>query len=154
MKKFIVLAIVLMAFTQQKLMAQELGTSYRTAIGVKFYPGGVTLKHFVASNAALEFIGYFWERGSRITGLYEYHGNISDGGGLRWYIGPGAHVAFYNSKFFAGGQTVGIDGVLGLDLKLNHIPINLSIDWQPSYEFGDYNGFTSAWGGFAIRYTF
>jgi hypothetical protein len=36
------------------------------------------------------------------------------------------------------GGAVGIDGVLGLDYKFNGAPINMSLDWQPSFEFGDY----------------
>lgn len=136
------------------IKAQDLGSSYRTAIGAKFYPGGITLKHFVNSSTALEAIGYFYNRGSRLTGLYEFHGNIGGAPGLRWYIGPGAHVAFYNSKFFNGGETVGIDGVVGLDYKFRGAPINISLDWQPSFEFGDYAGFSSGWGGFAVRFTF
>jgi len=128
-------------------------TSYKTALGVKFYPGAISLKHFVNDQAALEGLGYFWDRGFRITGLYEIHGNINGAPGLKWYIGPGAHVGFYNNKW-GGGSSFGVDGVLGLDYKINVAPINLSLDWQPSFEFGDGRGFTGNWGGFAIRYTF
>jgi len=129
--------------------------SYTTALGVKFYPGAVSLKHFVKPNAALEGIGYFWNRGSRITGLYEIHGDINNAPGLKWYIGPGAHVGFYNTKY-GGGTSAGVDGVLGLDYKFKGAPINMSIDWQPSFEFGDNygNGFNGNWGGLAIRYVF
>ena len=128
-------------------------TSYHTAWGVKFYPGAVSLKHFIHDNTALEGLGYFWDRGFRITGLYEIHGNINGAPGLKWYIGPGAHVGFYNTKY-GGGSSFGVDGVLGLDYKINSAPIDLALDWQPSFEFGDGRGFTGNWGGFAIRYTF
>ncbi len=154
MKKIWLLAFVLITFSQQNLSAQALGSSYKTALGVKFYPTGVTLKTFIRSDAALEFIGYFYERGARITGLYEYHGNLTDGGNLKWYVGPGAHVGLYNKNFFSGGTSVGIDGVLGLDYKFSNLPINLSIDWQPSYEFGNYDGFISNSGGVGVRFTF
>ena len=154
MKKLIVLILLTLPFLTDKLDAQSLGSGYSTAIGVKAYPGGITLKHFTSSAVALEAIGYFWDRGSRITGLYEYHGQLGDARGLKWYIGPGAHVAFYNSKFFGGGETIGVDGVVGLDYKLQGAPINFSLDWQPSFEFGDYAGFSGGWGGFAIRFTF
>jgi hypothetical protein len=53
--------------------AQTNGDSYKTAIGVKFYPAGVTIKTFMKPNLAFEARGYFWERGTRITGLFEYH---------------------------------------------------------------------------------
>ena len=163
MKRLIMAIIVLTAFAQGAT-AQATGSSYKTALGVKFYPGaGITLKHFVKSNAALEGIGYFWRDGMRITGLYEFHGNISGAPGLKWYVGPGAHIGFWNNRYWdrrypgvdRGGAVVGIDGVLGLDYKFNGAPINMSIDWQPSFEFGDYGaGFSGNWGGFAIRYTF
>src|SRR3712207_7039163 len=46
----------------------------QTALGLKIWDGaGITLKHFGASNRAIEGIGYFYKRGFRITGLYEFH---------------------------------------------------------------------------------
>lgn len=150
---FLCFALNIFLFSPLSLMSQSTGNSYKNALGVKAYPTGITFKHFGRSSAAIEVIGYFYNRGSRLTVLYEYHGRIGDGG-LRWYVGPGAHVAFYNSKFFGGGETIGVDGVLGLDYKFRGAPINLSIDWQPSLEFGDYAGFSAGWGGFAARFAF
>lgn len=130
------------------------GSTYRTALGVKVWDGGgISFKHFVSGNNALELIGYFWNRGTRITGLYEIHGPISGARGLQWYIGPGAHIGFYNTRN-GDGAFAGIDGVLGLDYKFNGAPINISLDWQPSFEFGDNRGFYSGWGGLGVRYTF
>ena len=128
---------------------------YTTALGIKFYPGAVSIKHFISRTAAVEGLGYFWNRGSRITGLYEIHGNINGAPGLRWYVGPGAHIGFYNQRY-GGGASVGIDGVLGLDYKFKAAPVNLSIDWQPSLEFSDKRDkrFVGDWAGFAVRYTF
>jgi hypothetical protein len=130
------------------------GPSYQNALGVKVWDGGgISFKHFFNDKNAGELIGYFWNQGTRITGLYEIHGAINNAGGLRWYIGPGAHVGFYNTKN-GGGSFIGIDGVLGLDYKFNGAPINLSLDWQPSFEFGDARGFVGSWGGLGVRYTF
>ena len=78
-------------------------SSYKTALGVKVWDGGgISFKHFLNDNNALELIGYFWNRGTRITGLYEIHGPIKGATGLKWYIGPGAHVGFYNTKYGDG----------------------------------------------------
>lgn len=142
-------------FVFQTSFAQHnTGSSYKTALGVKVWDGGgITLKHFVAPNAALEGIGYFWNQGARITGLYEIYGPISGAAGLKWYIGPGAHIGFYNTRY-GGGSYAGIDGVLGLDYKFSGAPINMSLDWQPSFEFGTNRGFAGSWGGLGIRYTF
>jgi hypothetical protein len=129
-------------------------SSYKNALGVKVWDGGgITYKHFFSGNNAGELIGYFWNRGARFTGLYEIHGNFSDAAGLKWYIGPGVHIGFYNTRY-GDGSFAGVDGVLGLDYKFKGAPINMSIDWQPSFEFGDNRGFYGNWGGFGIRYTF
>jgi hypothetical protein len=158
MKRTIVLLI---AFTMLNITLSNAQSSssnsstYTTALGVKFYPTGITLKHFISDKHALEGLGYFYNYGFRITGLYEIYGDINNAPGLRWYIGPGAHVGFYNTKY-GGGSSVGVDGVLGLDYKVTNAPLNLSLDWQPSFEFGENfnNGFSGGWGGFGIRYTF
>ncbi len=159
MKKIIVL-VAAVFIVASGINAQSMGRTYKTALGVKVLDGaGITFKTFVNTRDAVELIGYFYKNGTRITGLYEIHGNISDAPGLRWYVGPGAHVGFYNSnndrRFPRNSYTlIGLDGVLGLDYKINKAPINLSIDWQPSFEFGEYGGFVGSWGGLGIRYTF
>ena len=151
---FVVLFIYGSGVNAQNRTSYNSSSNYSTAIGVKFYPGAISVKHFINDNTALEGLGYFWSKGVRITGLYEIHGDINSVSGLKWYIGPGAHVGFYDSKY-GGGSSIGVDGVLGLDYKLVGAPINLSADWQPSFEFGnrDENGFIGNWGGFSIRYT-
>ncbi len=152
------IAILVVVGTANAQNRTEYNTSdsYTTALGFKFYPGAISVKHFINDNTAVEGLGYFWNKGFRLTGLYEIHGDLTqDLPGLKWYIGPGAHLGFYNSKY-GGGSSVGLDGVLGLDYKIKGAPINLSLDWQPSFEFGSNygNGFTGDWGGFGIRYTF
>lgn len=141
---------------------------YKNAVGVKFYPGALTIKHNLNRVIGVEGITYFYDGKSiRLTALAEFNFNIDPVPGLKWFIGPGAHVSF--SKYKSQANTfVGIDGILGLDYKFKGIPINLSVDWQPSFEFGedprydndptyrlkDGPGFTGSWAGVAIRYTF
>jgi hypothetical protein len=156
MRAAIFSAILLFSFTVASAQSKSANSySYRTALGVKVWDGGgITLKHFFnGTNNAGELIGYFWSRGARFTGLYEIHGPFSGAPGLKWYIGPGAHIGFYNTKW-GNGTFAGIDGVLGLDYKFRAAPINISLDWQPSFEFGDGRGFYGNWGGLGIRYTF
>jgi hypothetical protein len=154
MKKIYFAIVLSVFFSISDIHAQS---DYKTAIGVKFYPGAFTLKHFIkADQHALEGLLYLWDRGTRITGLYEFHNEINPVNGLKWYVGPGAHVGFYNNKY-GGGSSFGVDGVLGLDYKFAKAPINLSLDWQPSVEFNSNydngNRFQGDWGGLAIRYT-
>lgn len=158
MRKVLVLTSVLCVVTFAQ--AQSNGSTYRTALGIKFWPGGITIKHFVGNNKALEGIAYFWERGFRFTGLYEIHGDINGAPGLKWYVGPGAHIGGYSEPWYRGNHyyddgdiSFGVDGVLGLDYKISGAPINLSIDFQPSFELLN-GGYFSGWGGLGIRYTF
>ena len=152
MKKLILsvfLATAFIAASAQNSTAE--GPDYKTAIGAKLWTGGgISVKTFIKDNNALEFIGYFDRYGTRITGLYEIHGNLSSEGALKWYVGPGAHVGLYK-----GITAVGIDGVVGIDYKFTNMPLNLALDWQPSFELGSgtRNGFNANWGGFAIRFT-
>ena len=139
--------------------AQNVGSDYTTAVGLTVYPAGVTFKTFIKPDAALEAIGYFYEDGFRVTGLYEFHYNIEGVEGLKWYAGPGAHLAVWNNHFqseYPGNASIGIgiDGVVGLDYKIKGAPINVSLDWQPSFNFVGYNYFEGGWGGLAVRYTF
>lgn len=153
-KIFLLTACVVCAIFSDAQSKSSGNSSYRTALGVKVWDGGgISLKHFLNGNNALEGIGYFWNQGMRITGLYEIHGDFADATGLKWYIGPGAHIGFYNSKN-GDGSFIGVDGVLGLDYKFSGAPINISLDWQPSFEFGTGRGFVDSWGGLGIRYTF
>ncbi|MEO6733118.1 MAG: hypothetical protein ABIN01_17975 [Ferruginibacter sp.] len=174
MKKQILLVAIISTLAISNTMAQKSSSfnssTYKTALGVKVYPGSggaaVTLKHFVSKGIALEALGYAWKRGGRLTGLFEFHWDIPGATGLKWYVGPGVHVSFYNDKDYyrnnnnpyVGDSYVaaGLDGVIGLDYKFNKIPLNLSADWQPSVEFGDgrYNGFAGDYGGISARYTF
>lgn len=159
MKK-IFLACVLLFSAVSFSFAQSMGSTYKTALGVKFYPGAISLKSFTQTNKGLEGLAYFWNDGFRFTGLYEIYGDINGAPGLKWYVGPGAHVGFWSDHWKNGHKkedasvAIGVDGVLGLDYKINGAPLNLSIDWQPSFNFVGYTYFEGGWGGLGIRYTF
>lgn len=152
MKKILLLLFFVVSLNV--VMAQNRtanSTEYKTAIGIKVWNGaGISLKTFITEKNALEFIGYFDRYGTRISGLYEFHGNLSSEGALKWYIGPGVHVGLYK-----GITAVGIDGIVGIDYKFTNMPLNLALDWQPTVELGtgSRNGFIGNWGGFAIRFT-
>ena len=151
---FLAIAVVFISISTSAQSKSANSSTYRTALGVKVWDGGgISLKHFFNSQNAGELIGYFWRNGVRFTGLFEIHGDINGAEGLKWYIGPGAHIGIYGSKY-GDGVFAGLDGVLGLDYKFSGAPINISIDWQPSFEFGAGRGFYGSWGGLGIRYTF
>ena len=166
-KSFLAITMVMLigigTVTAQKNDSQD----YKNAVGVKFYPGALTAKHFFNRNISVEGITYLYDNASvRVTGLLEFNFDIPTVEGLKWFTGPGAHVSFVKYKSQASTY-FGIDGILGLDYKFKGVPINLSVDWQPSFEFGEdptYNnvpqnikygpGFTGSWAGVGVRYTF
>ena len=161
MKRIIPLVLVVALMTvHSRSQAQAMGSEYRTAVGFKFFPAGIDIKHFLQSDRALEGVLYFWDHGFRVTGLYEFHGDINGAPGLKWYVGPGAHIGAYNEGWYHdhhyyddGAASFGIDGVLGLDYKINSAPIDLSIDINPFIEML-HHPYVDVWGGLGVRFAF
>ncbi len=161
MKKIILsLLLIIGGYFIANAQNMNMGSTYKTAIGVKFYPGAFSIKSFIQGNNALEGLAYLSPDQFRLTGLYEIHANIEGVEGLKWYVGPGAHIGFWNSSWVKefpdrnSGVAIGVDGVLGLDYKTKGAPLDFSLDWQPSFTFVGYNYFEGGWGGLGIRYTF
>jgi hypothetical protein len=153
MKKALFALALVTVVTAGSLSAQSQsapGQDYTTALGLRLgYPFGVTLKHFISPQAALEGIvgvGY----GFNLTALYEYHGDFSGAPGLRWFAGGG--LSFYSWPSW--GASVGLAGILGLDYKFDSAPVNLSLDWLPAFYLTGYNSFTGGGGALSVRYTF
>ena len=154
MKVLITLGILIL-LCSSKIQAQDKSNykpTYKTAIGFRYYPFGVSIKTNLDSRkAALEFIGYFND-GFAAVALYEWHFALNNARNLRAYVGGGGIVGFRNEE--SGGSAVlGVSGVIGLDYKFLKMPLNLSLDWQPSYQIGSDGNFKN-FGGIAARYTF
>jgi len=158
MKKL--LAVTLFIICAKFSMAQtEQSSLYRRAIGIKF-PGGfsVTYKQFVTQTNNIEAQATAWNKGFRLSGLYEFNFySFNTVEGLAWFVGPGVHLGFWKdqySKDYNSKADFGIDGIIGLDYKFKDLPINVSLDWQPSVTLVGSAGFVPAYGGLGIRYTF
>ena len=87
------------------------------------------------------------------VGIYHWVWNITDG--LNWYIGPGAGVGLYSYDNNAGYLNIALGGQIGIEYDFNtlDIPILLSVDARPMWDFlGDNSGL--GWGAaLGIRYT-
>ncbi|WP_153796116.1 hypothetical protein [Foetidibacter luteolus] len=144
-------------------LAAAAQTSYDRALGLKF-PGGfsVSYKQFLTETNNVEVLGTFKGGGFRLTGLYEFNFYTLDVEGLSWFVGPGAHIGFgKEDQLSAENKTttkntadLGIDGIIGLDYKFRDLPLNVSLDWQPSIVIAGNTNFSGAYGGLGIRYTF
>lgn len=138
---------------------------YKAALGVKFLWGiSATGKFFVKDNAAFEAIVHYDGMSGlgtalNLTALYEYHGSFAVPG-LQWYLGAGASLGYIKLKGFEDSEpnsssfSYGLDGVAGLEYKIDKLPIAISLDWQPGYTLNSGGGFASKSGGFGVKYTF
>ena len=151
---FVFLIVLLWGF---QCKAQD----YNTGIGLRAgYWSGLTLKHFINKNAALE--GLFDSRwhGFNLTGLYEIHNQAFETDRLNWYYGGGAHIGFYDTTNKSWNDNsgnysiVGIDGILGIEYNFKEVPINLSLDWKPAFNLTGGTGFWGDGGALSIRYIF
>jgi len=156
MKKLIIICLFVFG-----LGAISNAQDYNTGIGARLgFNQGLTVKHFVSQKSALEFLLATRWRGFEITGLYEIHAPAFRTERLKWYIGFGAHVGFWNGDYAKWGEpgtqytVVGVDGILGLEYSFSEVPINLGVDWKPSYNFSGYTGFWADGGAISIRYIF
>lgn len=133
-----------------KTYAQK--NNYTNGIGLRLSgKAGITYKYFLNSANVLEAATYFGNGITVLNATYQHHMQIKDAKGLQWYYGGGANLVTAANA----GLNLGIVGVIGLDFKLENLPINLSLDYQPYFGFGNVNGFGKDFlGGLAIRYTF
>lgn len=135
---------------------------YNTGIGLRGgLSQGLTIKHFVGDNTALEGIISTRWGGFNLTGLYEIHAQAFDTPGLNWYYGIGGHVGFWdgnqNKSWFDDNNNytvIGIDGIIGIEYNFSEIPINLSLDWKPAFNLSGHSGFWGDNGAVSIRYIF
>jgi len=147
--------------------------NYQTAVGVRFggIASGITLRHFVSGNGALEGLLSFRAHTFIITGLYESFHEFPNAPGLSWYWGGGAHIGFYESGYRYGyfyekhhdkvividdydsAVSFGGDFILGLDYKFKGAPVDISLDVKPMVDFVP--GLYGYWeGGLGVRFTF
>lgn len=157
MKKIIFSLAILLGFSSISFAQQN----YKTAIGLRGgYGSGLTVKHFIKTNHALEgIVNSYWGGGAVITGLYEVHMGGIDEPGFAWYYGGGAHIGFWGNgvvnrfdNTYNGDATIGLDGIIGIEYTFDEIPLNLSLDWKPSIDLIGYQKF---WGNeFALSVRF
>lgn len=157
--------IILFLFITSVAFARKASGPYNTGIGLRGgFLYGVTVKHFIKSNSVLDFIaGTRWQ-GFSFTALYEFQKETGLTSGLDWYFGFGAHVGFYENRYyfadksvFTGDRTtaVGVDGIIGLEYKIGSAPITLGIDFKPFFDFTSGRAFAdNIDAGLTARYVF
>jgi len=110
--------------------------SYKSGLGLRGgLTPGITVKHFISGESALEGLLSTRYNGFLITGLYELHAPAFGVTGLYWYYGGGAHMGAWNRYYRTDRadnySVIGIDGILGMEFNITEIPFNISIDYKP-----------------------
>ena len=143
---------------------------YKTALGLRVNPwlAGFTVKHFIQGPHAIEgIVHHYFDNGDdasnvTFTGLYEYHWNVFGKSEWNMYAGGGAHIGFWKNRYWDDGRrrndnrvVAGLDGIFGVEYTFKKIPLNLSADLKPYFNFNGYNDFLGEQiGGFSVSYTF
>lgn len=154
--------LVLLFLLSGTIQAQE----YKSAIGARLgSPLSASFKINLSEQNAIEaYAGYVGDSGFNwisASGAFLLHNDISDVEGFRWYYGGGAGLVFWNYQddfFFEDNlSSLGftISGYLGLEYTFAEAPVNLTIDWAPTYiisEFGLGAGFGAGYGSLGVRY--
>lgn len=175
MKKLICSTIVLIGiasigFAQGRSKSSD-GSSYQSGIGIRVGSGyydliSASFKTFIASSpGAIElnlgfkpdnyYYNYYNSNGVSVSfaASYQYHFDIGQVEGLKWFVGGGAIVS--NTSHYGFG--FGVFPVGGVDYKFSSIPLNVSADVRPIIGIvrptDYYNTFYPSV-GLSARYTF
>ncbi|WP_345236983.1 hypothetical protein [Hymenobacter saemangeumensis] len=142
------LAALLLLVLAAALALPASAQKYRTAAGLRSdgVNYGLTVQQVFLPKATLEGLAMIAPRERSLTVLAERHFGIL-GPSLNYYFGAGAHVGNHKDD----GAFWGIDGIVGAEYKIAFIPVVLSLDFKPTFEFGsaDWNRFPT---GFSVRY--
>lgn len=135
----LLIAGILLAFATT-ISAQN----YKTGIGARLgFFNGLTVKHFVSPNNAVEGILNFRWDGVIVTGLYEWQNPLPNARGFDYFLGIGGHVGFFDDyhwkkhEYEHGDRStvVGLDLILGLEYTFPTAPFTVGLDYKPAFNF-------------------
>lgn len=155
MKTNVLLVLSLVFLFQFSAEAQD----YKSSIGGKLGYGLVaSYKKFLSEKAAIDVFGGIHWGGSVLGGInYSIHKDISEVQNLRWYYGAGANFFSWAAGSYSWAE-VGISGNIGLEYTFEDIPLNVSVDYVPTFivfDTDDYDNvrrFRSGYGALTARY--
>lgn len=155
--------VFLLAALMSILTLSTIAQNYNTGLGVRLGTfNGITVKHFLSEQNAIEGIASFRWSGFIITGLYEWQNDIAGAPGLDYFLGLGAHVGTFgendywrdnpNDPWDDNITVAGVDFIAGLEYTFAEAPFNIGLDWKPAINFSGHGW----WGdglALSIRYT-
>jgi len=155
------------------LFAQE----YKNSAGFRLgKTDGFTYKRFLSENGAVEFMLGFggYDEGMRAYTNYQWHYQIpahfTDN--LYLYYGVGGHVGYLKAnlskEYYENDSTIvteneeksyytiGVDGIVGLEYRIFTVPLTVSFELKPYFDFYAlrYTKFEFWDFGFTVKYIF
>lgn len=129
-------------------------TNYRAALGlgIDLYDEatffGATGKYFFSDSHVGQADLGFEDNATMVTFLYSFHKQFVGAKGLRWYAGVGPSIIFLKDfdNIFA------LRPHLGLDFKIDGVPLVLNFDWRPSIVLSDVGDNQVAAFGFGLQF--
>ncbi len=142
------------AFVLLGNVAVKAQTNYRAALGlgIDLYDEatffGATGKYFFSDHHVGQADLGFEDNATIVTFLYSYHKQFVGARGLRWYAGIGPSIIFIKDfdNIFA------LRPHLGIDFKVDGVPLVLNFDWRPSIVLSDVGDNQVAAFGFGLQF--
>lgn len=126
-----------------------MGQNYTRDAGVRFGSGlRATYRQFYKEDMAVEIFFGYQNRGLKIGAMREFYkpAFTQYSGNFRLYYGYGIHAGFtytnhhimFNREYrydWTFSPVFGMDGIVGVDYAFPEVPIMVSVDIKPYYEF-------------------
>ena len=127
--------------------------TFAAGLGLDLFSGvtlvGPSAKYFFAEEHAGQAELMFESGLTTLTALYEYHGDISGADGLQWFAGAGPSILFFGEGI---GTEIALRPIVGLDYKIDGVPLAFSFDWRPFIGLGDLLGNEVGAFGIGVKY--
>lgn len=146
MKKIIAIIAAALCFATVA-SAQPKAVGIRGLLGVE-----ISYQHDLSSTNFVEADLGLWGHSMLVTGIYDFK-IATFGPGINFYAGPGAALGFYSYEDVTGA-VLGIRAQAGLEYQFDSVPIQVSLDWRPGYNFVNASGFDFNGIALGVRYAF
>ena len=154
MKKVILVAL-LSFLASAFAIAQPHAAGIRLGYGIEASYQHSLLSNFIEADLGFNFSPHGKPNQFQLTAMYDFV--PFSAAGFSAYLGPGAQVSFSTYETVEGRKGVSFDlgavAQIGVEYAFAGVPLNLSLDWRPAYQF--FGGwFNPTSGMLGVRYRF
>ncbi len=154
MKKITFISLFLLS--AMIVTAQKNDGTYNWAVGFKYTPTAISVKHYTYRGDAIEFLLSKHELGTRLTTLLELCPKLNKSGSIRGILGVGGHIGIWDDgvkkNSYIKNPIVGLDGIVGIEYKIPKAPIAFQLDYQPGIDLIGNSDTHRNWGGLTIKF--